>query len=387
MLSTKVTPIENLRPLTSLRFFAAMMIVVGHSSVYNSWFAGVTTYLTHGVSFFFVLSGFILTHVYTSKKSASYGSFVRDRLARLWPVHLFAFFLLVLFVRPDAVTHSGEGFFSKPVQLVLNLSLLHSIFPFEKIMFSWNAVSWSISTELFFYLAFPFLVVNIKNNWKLKLLVAAVVAGTYVVAMAEFSKTQIGQEIGINMGYAAYSNPLFRGVEFVLGMSLWVVWDKYIRDLKSSYLVWSVAGVASVVFSIWWIFYGVKLAIGALPANPTLLLTANTMGSCWVFAILIAIVASGRGLVGTMLSNRVLVFLGDISFSIYMIHQVLLKVFAFSFTKDMEITPLMFFAALFFLASASYIMIEKPAQKLLRSNKPAKENKAYKKEGSLLEVS
>lgn len=62
-----------------------------------------------------------------------------------------------------------------------------------------------------------------------------------------------------------------------------------------------------------------------------------------------------------------------------MIHQILLKVFAYSFSKDFQVTPLMYFSALLFLASASYFMIEKPAQRLLRSKK-----KVTSKDGATL---
>lgn len=201
---------------------------------------------------------------------------------------------------------------------------------------------------------------------------AALVSTVFVFSMTAFSKTQTGQEIGINMFYAAYSSPLFRGVEFVLGMSLWVVWDKHIWNYKASYLFWSAVEIVAVLFTAWWIYYGAGHAIAYLDNVETLRLMANTMGSCWVFSILIGAVASGRGVVGSILSNRVLVYLGEISFSIYMIHQVLLKVFAYSLSKDLQVTPLMYFSALLFLASASYLMIEKPAQRLLRSHKKAK---------------
>lgn len=363
------------------------MIVVWHSVMFYPWFAGVPSFLTHGVSFFFVLSGFILTHVYTSKKPSGYFGFIRDRLARLWPVHIFALCFLVMFVRPDAITFDGEGLFAKSVQLALNLTLMQSIFPFDKIMFSWNAVSWSISTEVFFYLAFPFLVIGIRKNWAIKLLVAIFISTAFVFAMTAFSKTQTGQEVGINMFYAAYSNPLFRGVEFVLGMSLWVVWDKYIRNYEASYLVWSAVEIVAVLFAAWWICYGAEHAISYLGDFESPRLMANTMGSAWVFAILIGAVASGRGVVGSILSNRVLVYLGEISFSIYMIHQVLLKVFAYSFSKDLQVTPLMYFSALLFLASASYLMIEKPAQRLLRSNKKPKEQEVATQGAQLQNVS
>ncbi|MCU7247835.1 acyltransferase family protein [Pseudomonas koreensis] len=371
MLSANSKSVENLKPLTSLRFFAALMIVSWHSVMFYPWFAGAPSYLTHGVSFFFVLSGFILTHVYISKKQSGYFGFVRDRIARLWPVHVFALCVLVVFVRADSVTFDGQGLFSKPVQLGLNLTLMHSIFPFEKIMFSWNSVSWSISTEFFFYLAFPFLVIGIRNNWLIKLLLTTLVSAIFVFSMTVFSKTQSGQDIGINMFYAAYSNPLFRGVEFVLGMSLWVVWDRYVRSYQATYLFWSAVEIVAVLFAVWWVCYGIAHAITYLDNFESARLMVSTMGSCWVFAILIGVVASGRGIVGSVLSNRVLVYLGEISFSSYMIHLVLLKVFAFSLAGYIQTTPLMYFSALLFLASVSYWMIEKPAQRLLRSKKKA----------------
>ncbi|UZE14067.1 acyltransferase family protein [Pseudomonas sp. B21-053] len=367
MVSASSASIETLKPLTSLRFFAAFMIVVLHSLMFWSWFSGAPQTLTHGVSFFFVLSGFILTHVYTSKQITSYFGFIRDRLSRLWPVHLFALCFLVLFVRYDYVSFNGEGFFDRSVQLALNLTLMQSIFPFEKILFSWNSVSWSISTELFFYLAFPFLVIGIKKNWSVKLLVSAMASVFYVFVMMKFAETSMGKDAGVVITYAAYANPIFRGFEFCLGMSLWVVWDKYIRHYNASFAFWSLVESAALIFTVWWIFYGAQLLIGSTSSFVLVNVITNNMGSCWVFAILIAVVASGRGVVGLILSNRVLVYLGEISFSIYMLHLVLMKIFAFSFVPELPVTPLMYFSALLFLASCSYFMIEKPAKRLLKS--------------------
>ena len=68
----------DLKPLTSLRFFAAMMIVFLHANeLYNwKWIIHIQFPLTHGVSFFFVLSGFILTHVYSQRPYSSYSNFI-----------------------------------------------------------------------------------------------------------------------------------------------------------------------------------------------------------------------------------------------------------------------------------------------------------------------
>lgn len=87
-------PVENLRVLTSLRFFAALWVVLFH---YWPDLTGVSTlpsfiakgYL--GVELFFILSGFILCHVYRSAVEEGrfeYGGFLWARLARIYPVHL-----------------------------------------------------------------------------------------------------------------------------------------------------------------------------------------------------------------------------------------------------------------------------------------------------------
>ena len=84
---------ENLKPLTTMRFFAAAWVVL-----YHYWpllVAGEKPALVArgylGVELFFVLSGFILSHVYLESFGArtfSYGRFLWARLARIYPVHL-----------------------------------------------------------------------------------------------------------------------------------------------------------------------------------------------------------------------------------------------------------------------------------------------------------
>lgn len=93
---------RSLYPLTGLRFVAAAMIVLWHISgqfglppvILGGW------PLTAGVSFFFILSGFILTHAHS--KMAGGGkpySFYVSRIARIWPAHVACFLLLFVLVR------------------------------------------------------------------------------------------------------------------------------------------------------------------------------------------------------------------------------------------------------------------------------------------------
>ena len=153
-----LTPdVGHLRALTSLRFVSALMIVVYHAPALMAWPWATSRpdMLLHGVSFFFVLSGFILTHVYAGSAPVAARPFLQARFARLWPIHALAILILAATVPTHSVTFDGPGLLDKWVVLVVNLALMHAIVPITAYVFSWNAVSWSISTEVFFYMAFP----------------------------------------------------------------------------------------------------------------------------------------------------------------------------------------------------------------------------------------
>ena len=175
---------EHLRPLTGLRFVAAMMIVLYHARNYFHWpwLAYVPQAAEFSVSFFFVLSGFILTHVYGSKPFPGYWHFLALRIGRLWPVHIVATAVVVAsvyfpIIRPDSLVFERADFlFNRWTELALVTGLLQSLSPYIANIFAWNSVSWSISTEFFFYLAFPWLLVDIGRTWHWKLFAAAAIA-------------------------------------------------------------------------------------------------------------------------------------------------------------------------------------------------------------------
>ena len=90
-------PPSDLKALTSMRFFAALMIFLFHLREFNSapWLYAIAGSMRHGVSFFFVLSGFILTPAYRNQTPLSYRRFLRARFARLYPTVLASTLLLL----------------------------------------------------------------------------------------------------------------------------------------------------------------------------------------------------------------------------------------------------------------------------------------------------
>src|SRR5947207_495509 len=143
----------KLNALTSLRFVAAAMIVLYHSDPsfgkYDP-FAFLGKGKGQAVSFFFVLSGFILSYVYPSLTSLDdVRRFLVARLARIWPGHLFAS-LLVLILIPHDSWIGVTGSTTHGIRKVLaNICMVQAWVPKRGYFFAFNSPSWSISTEFF----------------------------------------------------------------------------------------------------------------------------------------------------------------------------------------------------------------------------------------------
>ena len=166
--------VNKLDQLTSLRFFAALMIVYHHSTGQFGikGISGIN--FGQGVSFFFVLSGFILAYVYPKLESwIEIKRFLRARVARLWPGYV-ASFLLGFWLAPYAWDTKIA---------ITNLLMVQAWIPMSSYYFSYNAVSWSISTEFFFYFIFSFLIINWNSTWLIKL----GLSGALLIALMYFS--------------------------------------------------------------------------------------------------------------------------------------------------------------------------------------------------------
>ena len=162
------TPID-IRPLTSLRFLAALWVVV-----YLMWpnlaVGGMPALAAKGylgVELFFVLSGFILSHVYLQafgEKRFGYRGFLWARIARVYPLHLFTLFgVMALGLAATAAGMAIDASILSWKTLLPNLLMVHAWgFAGEA---GWNHPSWSISAEWFAYLTFP---VFAAAAWKLR---------------------------------------------------------------------------------------------------------------------------------------------------------------------------------------------------------------------------
>jgi len=362
----------DLKPLTSLRFFAAMMIATLHFQEDFSapWQALSANGLRQGVSFFFVLSGFILTHVYIDQPGLTVRRFLTLRLARLYPTHLAALVLLVAVLPWRLIVYAGPSADASAPALGAKLLLVDALIPTAPMQYAWNGVSWSLSTEIFFYLAFPFLVAGLRANWPQKLALAALVAIVAYLLAATLGFGLAGTRANLPTLYQfAYSSPLARGFEFVLGMSAYVLWERLAPKLALSLALASGLEAALLILLALWIFAGNDSVAARAPALAHLWMIAS--GSCLPFALAIAVFASGRGLIGQALSWRPMVWLGQISFSFYMLHQIALRAFAYYWGAQAPL--ILVLGVSLALAGASWRWIELPGRRLVLAHaRPAR---------------
>lgn len=353
----------RLEQLTSLRFFAALAIVFHHLI---GQFGVRETFLPlgQGVSFFFVLSGFILAYVYPHFPDRSaIAKFWRARFARIWPAHVASFLLGWALL----------GYKIEPLTAIANLALVQAWIPIWDFYFSYNAVSWSISTELFFYLCFPFLLHRWNATWHLKLGAAALLLVGLIWACSALALPPLapsnGNAFQPSQHGVLYINPLARLTEFIVGMAVaqqfrtrkFTTGIRGGTALEISALLLCIANAAATR-------YAVAAVDHFFPVAPVIqwLVPSSSVIS---FALLIFVMAQGRGYVSALLRWRPLVLLGEISFSMYLVHQILIGYFSSNRGSFMPLggpfALLVFFAVMISLSYLMWRCIEVTARAVL----------------------
>ncbi|SMF43086.1 Peptidoglycan/LPS O-acetylase OafA/YrhL, contains acyltransferase and SGNH-hydrolase domains [Tistlia consotensis] len=300
---------RQLASLTSLRGIAALLVALYHFS--GGFLPNL--HLDRGseliaksylwVDFFFILSGFIMMHAYGRefRDAVDWGRFrlfLAARFARVYPLHLVllaAFVLLELgkwlLGRADLLALYSPAFSTadakSPFALLLNLLMLQSSGLLDRL--TWNGPAWSVGAEWYAYLAFPLLgLVLQRQSWRGRIgLLGAAWAGLVLLDLA-------GGGLDLTYDYGML-RCLF---EFAFGTALYLVYERARGEPWPCGRSFAPACFAATLL---------LLHLGA----PDLLLPP-------VFCLLILAVALDGAGGGRLLASRPLVFLGEISYAVYL---------------------------------------------------------------------
>ncbi|HMN75630.1 MAG TPA: acyltransferase [Burkholderiaceae bacterium] len=305
------------------------------------------------VDFFFILSGFILSHVYGAAMSAkgvkvhATRRFYLARFARIYPLH-FATLLAMIAVELSAYVlrpEIADAFASDRKSwgsILQHLTLTHAWLTMDRL--EWNVPSWSISTEAFAYLAFPLLLLlSDHGRWAVRALLPIAAMTIYVHTFANFS--DIGDQ-----------QPLARCMAgFIAGMLLHRLWRQRRARVASVATLLQVAAMA------------VAIAALHLGWSQAVILFA--------LALLILSTADDRGPVARVLMSPPLLLLGTLSYSLYMTHWIFYRLYwmyggyvfsglagSYSPIKVYALKVFLLVALTFALSYFTYRRIELPAR-------------------------
>ena len=253
--------------------------------------------------------------------------------------------------------------------------MVHAWAPIQHWFTDFNSVSWSISTELFFYLMFPLLLLGSRKFFPLKLLLVFLLGFACLAGFQFLYDTNTApswlDEISIVIAF-----PLIRLCEFTLGMATCLFMKKmkipftaeasrdriqYVADS-----LWELFSVSLIVV-LWLIMVETRFT-NFLYQSPDVgflySIWVRVAGGLFFFAFLIYVFASRRGFLGQIMASRPGVWLGEISFAFYLIHQIVIVRLNFMALNDFQFA---FFAFGIALSSAAllYRVVEMPCRNAL----------------------
>ncbi|MEU5950683.1 acyltransferase [Streptomyces sp. NPDC047525] len=309
---------SRLPTLTGLRFPAALLVFLFHAAlplsdmrvfaddgVADVFYAFAAQSGGLGVTFFFVLSGFILT--WSAREGDPARAFWRRRYAKIVPVYLVSWLLALLLVDLSAAKWWQGG---------ATLFMVQSWIPDVTTNFAVNNPGWSLSTEAFFYLCFPAIYLAVRRipAYHLKYWLAATVAVIAATPLITYTLIPLGTEVvpnepanSANYFWFAYIFPPARLLDFLLGIL--VARAVLAGRWRNIGMLWSGVLLVTtyVAASFTPLLYGLRVMC-VVPA--ALLIAAGAMAD-----------AEGRR---TLFSGRTATWLGEVSFAFYLVHYTVL---------------------------------------------------------------
>jgi mycarose O-acyltransferase len=304
-----------------------------------------------GVTFFFVLSGFVLT--WSARSSDTTLAFWRRRFFKIYPTNFLTFVAsLILLTVVSNTPNNGRN-------IVLNLFLVQSWDNNLSVRTSYNGVAWSLSCEVLFYFCFPFLLKLINKIRPERLWLWATISAASVISLPSFAKLLPPDQVFPQQGYTqwqlwfVFHSPPTQMLVFIFGMimaKIVLTGRRLPLKLGGAVALAVTAYFVTEVFTPLWQFN----AVTVIPLG--LLIAAGATAD----------IDRQR----TFLGSRLMVWLGNISFAFYMWHLLVLTYGHYWLGAGQHWSILTAMAVIFLLLAvtvvvswASFRFVEQPIMK------------------------
>ena len=299
-----------IRTLQSLRFFFIMLVVLSHyiGSIFD--FGGEC-----GVSFFFILSGFVLSFAYSERISKGIFStkpFLLRQWTKIYPLHIITF--IIMFALDLRL-----GKYCDITAVIANILLLQSWVTADSFYFVANSPSWFLCDILFFYAVFSSLNKLILRTDNKKIISISIIVFLLYICLMVILPSHLVNPI-------LYANPLTRLLDFIIGI---ILYKLYISD-KGIALKDIINSKSSITVSLIELSLILLVVITAF-VYPHLQPRVRTVSIFWlsmpIFILFFAMSDKSNGIISKLLQGKTILWLGNISFCIYIIHAPVLRIF------------------------------------------------------------
>lgn len=299
-----------------LRFLAFLNIFIAHGERWLFFPYPASHCANAAVSFFFMLSGMVVGYSLVGKQNTlslkTEAGFVWKRIRKVYPLYLVTTLLVVIVsgIPGSVITGDWAALQQEGTQLLRNLLLIQSWFP--EGAHSFNTVGWFLSALMFLYacsLPLGCLLNRLVRGKGKYLWLCAAFLGT------AFCITVYCYRIRENMSYWHYQFPPARLGEYALGMIIGYG-TTLLREKVPSGAGWRWIFTAAEVLALVFWFRSLSRPGNYWMNRNVAWLVPNTL--------LLAVFSIGGGWMSRLFRRRALVYLGDISFECYLVHQIIL---------------------------------------------------------------
>jgi peptidoglycan/LPS O-acetylase OafA/YrhL len=362
---------KYLSNLTPLRGLAALWVVVFHFQGMLSFIPPDKTHLVSKgyimVDLFFIMSGFIIYHVYRESfqygiSSTNFRRFTVARFARIYPLHFITLIISICWFVPKW----GWDRFDDPKAIITNILLIHS-FGYQNTL-TWNFPSWSISAEWWSYMIFPFITIFLYRKKQLAvgiLLLFIILAYMGIIYWIPRISFDDPLKPALHNLDSTFDFGYLRGLAgFTTGMLVYKLYESgFLRRIFQK----DITAIMVILVTLACLHFGLN------------------DGLCLIlFALVVFTFAQSNHFLHQICNNRLAQYLGNISYSIYLVQFFpLVPIFYWNIKLPGYIYPekaaanagfwtgagycMIYISILIGLSSLSYYFIEKPCRKYINA--------------------
>lgn len=291
-----------------LRAIAFLGIFISHAEIGNFGYLGAW-----GVSVFLVLSGFLMMYNYFPKdiKLKSGFCFAIDKISKLYILHIISTLLYAAYI-----IYTGGSLKRTIINIILHSLLIQAWIPNIKYSSTLNVPAWYLCVSFFTYMIFPYILIMFKQNFSKKKaisFISIIFIFEILLSILSFLLNNHDNSVWFSTQWLTYYFPIVRAFDFLAGCCLgylFLLKKEHNKNHLYEIFIFILIALSMVIYA--------HATLEMRAFKFTLLFLPSSLCLIWL-------IAADNGILSKLLSQKPLVWLGNISTYTFLIHGVVIR--------------------------------------------------------------